>query len=437
MSTPTGYGHRTYRAYMPHTLDGWNPVLDAEAVNAVTEANSALAEISSQAETLLGTVLADWMMARDESIRSSVMEGVTATTEGLAWAQYMDRMGQPVSDENDALTLGAAKQVRAAVALGGRMRSGEACTADDIRGIHRALFEGTRDRSIGGEMRDGPIWVGPAGCLIDQASFVAPPKEMVPDLLDDLVAYLNSATHPGVLQAAAVHAQFETIHPFDDGNGRTGRALIHTVLTARGLARGAVPISAALSGDRARYYDALDATRVVCDSDDSTSRSTSLREWLTLFCEACITAEREATAVAMSIEAMDADWQKQTSFRSGSAASALLKALPAMPVLDAAMAAERLGITHKAARSALGALARAQIVSPVGGRRNRRYTVPGLVGMLRGMGPDGAQAHREAVGPVVGISVPARVACAHLGVRSRKHCVLPKGHFGQHRYRVG
>ena len=85
---------------------------------------------------------------------------------------------------------------------------------------------------------------------------------MVPTLLDDLVAYLNSDGHPSVLQAAIAHAQFETIHPFDDGNGRTGRTLIQVVLNARGLTHGAVPISTALSGDIPGYHAALNATGV-------------------------------------------------------------------------------------------------------------------------------------------------------------------------------
>ncbi|TRY20334.1 Fic family protein, partial [Geobacillus sp. LEMMJ02] len=132
--------------------------------------------------------------------------------------------------------------------------------------VHETLFENTQQSEMGGLLRSEPIWIGRAGCRIDEASFVAPPPLAVPDLLGDLVDYLNTTRHLAAMQAAVAHAQFETIHPFEDGNGRTGRALIHTVLNARGVASGAVPISAALNSDRQRYYRSLNATHVACEA---------------------------------------------------------------------------------------------------------------------------------------------------------------------------
>ena len=156
--------------------------------------------------------------------------------------------------------------------------------------------------------------------------------------MDDLAGYLNTSDHPAVLRAAIVHAQFETIHPFEDGNGRTGRALIHTVLNAAGLARGALPISTALSRDRDGYYDALNATRVVCGHDEAPARSAALHWWLVTFSNACEEAQRQAASVVRTVEGMAARWRAAAVFRSGSAAAALLETLPSMPVLDAEMA---------------------------------------------------------------------------------------------------
>ena len=104
---PTSYGRRKYRSYVPHPLDGRNPSLAPASVSAVTAAHGALARVASLSDTHRGAALADWVIARDESIRSSVMEGVTATADGLAWARYRDQAGRPVTDENDALTLKA------------------------------------------------------------------------------------------------------------------------------------------------------------------------------------------------------------------------------------------------------------------------------------------------------------------------------------------
>ena len=440
MATPTGYGRRRYRAYVPYPLSGWSPLLDAAVVQTVAEATKSLETISAMHEQFPSAALVDWVLARDESIRSSLIEGVTTTADALAWAHYMDQAGKPISDENDALTLGAVKQVGEAVSLGERMRSGHACTVEDIRSVHRTLFNDTREQAIGGEWRDGPIWVGPAGCRIDEASFVAPPKENVAELVDDLVAYLNSAEHPAVIQAAVAHAQFETIHPFNDGNGRTGRALVHTILNARGVARGAVPVSTVLAAKLSRYYEALNATRVVCDADDSQTRSAGLTRWLSLFCEACSEAERSATTAAALAADTAARWEDRASFRSGSGAAALLKVLPSMPVFDTEMVADRLGVTRKVARYAIASLERAHMVEPVGGRRNRRYSVPDIIEMLRAMRPDSGLAPsalaRVPAPPRVPALIPkvAEIGCGHRGVRTRKICVLPKGHAGQHRY---
>ena len=308
--------------------------------------------------------------------------------------------------------------------------------------------------------------------------------------MEDLVGYLNASGHPPVLRAVVAHSQFETIHPFGDGNGRTGRALIQTVLNAAGLADGAVPVSSALSRDQRGYYDALNASRVVCDAADTTTRSRGLRGWLTAFTDACVEAERQAAAVARRVEAMADRWQTVAVFRRDSAAAAVLSALPSMPVLDAETAAQRVGVTPRAARAALAALAEVGIVSSTGGRRNRRYTVPEMVALLRATTPDGGLAASTRPGPtphaspasapvsaadapaapavsvsaadapaapavsVSGPDAPAGPAvsvsaadapaapavpvsgsaCGHYGPRTERLCWLPQGHSGQHRY---
>ncbi|MDE0605590.1 MAG: Fic family protein [Acidimicrobiaceae bacterium] len=442
LASRTGYGRRSYRAYVPHKLEGWIPTLDADSVNAITAAERALSAAAEGAHTTLGDSLMDWMMARDESIRSSVIEGVTATVSGLEWARYADQAGRPVSDDNDALTLGAVKQLAAAVELGHRIRTGYSATLDDVSEIHNRLFEGTPDRAIGGLLRTEPIWIGSPGSLVDDASFVPPPAEHVSELMHDLVEYLNTSDHPTALRAVVVHSQFETIHPFDDGNGRTGRALIHTVLIAAGLTDSAVPISAALSRDRRAYYDALNATRSVCEPDNSAARSTALRIWLDVFSYSCEEAHRQATALRTTVERMVDRWQATAKFRRGSAAAALLEALPSMPVLDAPMVAERLGVSTRVARTALSSLEAAGILTPVGGRRNRRFFSPDLVGVLRQVTPDRGRAYPSisefdstaSAHSRLPIANPSLTQCSHRGPRSRERCRLPQGHRGQHRY---
>ncbi len=424
LGSRTGFGKRTYRAYVPHSLARFDPVLSVGDVNAVRDADFALAKTAVLPHTELSGALAAWMKARDESIRSSVIEGVDATASGLTWAQYMNQAGQPVTDENEALTLGATKQVTTAVELGSAIRSGVACTTDDILELHRTLFAESRDRGIGGVLRDSPIWVGPAGCLIDNATFVAPPERFVAGLMEDLVGYLNNSDHPPVLKAAIMHAQFETIHPFADGNGRTGRALIHTVLNAAGSTVGALGVSTALSNDLDGYYQALNAVRVVCAQHDHAARSRGLRSWLRMFSLSCQQAHTEAVATAHDAETLTEHWLKIGRFRKDSTAAALLQALPTMPVLDAAMVSKRLNVSERVARDALKSLEIAGIVTRTEGKRNRRFVVPAML--------DGTPTIERNVGETW--VWPLRVRCDLVGPRSKKRCVLPRAHKGQHRY---
>lgn len=441
LASRTGYGRRTYRAYVPHMLNGWEPLLRVESVEALTRAAAHLRQIAAMPHTDIGAALADWMTARDESIRTSAIENVHTAGDALAWARYRAQAGQPVTDQNEALTLGASRQISAAVALGRQMAAGRRCTSGDVLRIHSELFRDTPDRDLGGVIRSEPIWIGPPDCLIDDATFVPPPPSHVAALVEDLVDYMNSDGHAAALQAAIVHAQFETIHPFDDGNGRTGRALIQTVLNARGPVSGPVPISTALERDRVGYYDALDASRVVCPADDAAARSEALATWMQAFSEACSEALSQASRTAAAVERLADRWQQSAKFRSDSAASALLSRLPALPILDTALAAEHLGVTRQVARDALRALADVGIVERVGGNRNIRYTVPEMVSVMRHMHPDGALRQGAAAGsrPITarepGAVRPSAAVCGHRGSRTGKTCILPRGHRGQHRYR--
>lgn len=418
------------------------PVLGTNAMKSLTLADRALSSFASMPRTDMGGVLAEWMLARDESVRSSVIEGVASTTDSLAWARYREQAGQPVSDANEALTLGASRQVAAAVELGEQLRNGRPFTTDDVLRLHAALFKNTQEHDLAGIFRDEPVWIGPSGCLIEEATFVPPPPEHVPDLVEDLVAYLNTSDHPAVLQTAVIHAQFETIHPFEDGNGRTGRALMHTVLNARDLVSGAIPVSAALERDRTGYYESLNATRVVCDADDSAARSDGFARWMEMFGEACGQAHAQATVTVRAVEEMAARWIRTSRFRSDSAAASLMRLLPSMPILDAELVADQLGVSKRVGRTALNALAKAGIVSPVGGRRNARFSVPEMVSVLRRMNPDGAlpsdtppTSWPTTADELSLSSAQVSAQCGFLGPRSQLPCVLPPGHAGQHRYR--
>jgi Fic family protein len=190
----------------------------------------------------------------------------------------------------------------------------------------------------------------------------------------DLADYLNSALHAPLIQAALVHAQFETIHPFTDGNGRVGRALIHTVLARRGMVLVAVlPVSLVMLTRSDAYVAGLNAYRYEGAPWESAARA-GVTDWLTMFLEAVEVATDQAAHFADEIAGLRTEWNQRLIAerqrrgirdrpRADSAVVKLLEALPEAPLATARTAERLLGVSFPAARKALEELADAKIVS--------------------------------------------------------------------------
>ena len=229
-------------------------------------------------------------------------------------------------------------------------------------------------------------WIG--GHTPLDADFVPPPHEEVPALLEDLCAYLSGTDHSPLVQAALVHAQFETIHPFADGNGRTGRALLHLVLRRRELCERFVPpISLVLATWSRRYVDALMGTRVVAPAGSREDTEGWMR-WIETLSQSARVACEEAQHYQQAIAALVERWRDQLASthkppRSDAAAWALLPWLPAQPLLTAAAAVELTGRSPRAIDGALGQLVEAGVVKKVRGRvRYRVYEAVGVFDLL-------------------------------------------------------
>lgn len=190
----------------------------------------------------------------------------------------------------------------------------------------------------------------------------------------DLVACINGAAHSPLVHAALVHAQFETIHPFTDGNGRVGRALVHTVLARRGLTPGAVlPLSLVFSTWRREYIEGLTAYRY--DGSAEAPRAiAAVRLWVATFVEAAIAAAEQAHQVIEELQELREGWAAQVAEhrrskgqrvipRSDSGAAKLLDLLPAAPVLTSNSVQRIVGLSPKAALDALAELQAAGILS--------------------------------------------------------------------------
>jgi Fic family protein len=160
-----------------------------------------------------------------------------------------------MSKANASLIAANTAAMQSAVALADKL------DADSILQMHRALMK-TVDPKEAGKWRTQQVWIGGSPFGPSAAMYVAPHHDRVPAAIDDLIAYMKRDDIPVLIQAAIAHAQFETIHPFTDGNGRTGRALIHALLRGNGLTRNVtVPVSAGLLADTDAYFDALTTYR--------------------------------------------------------------------------------------------------------------------------------------------------------------------------------
>jgi Fic family protein len=203
----------------------------------------------------------------------------------------------------------------------------------------------------------------------------------VPALLDDLCAFCSNESLPAVAQAAIAHAQFETIHPFVDGNGRTGRALIHLVLRRRGLAtRVLPPVSLVLATWADDYVLGLEATRYRGPASSAAARE-GVDMWIGRFAAACQRAVADAASFEERTRLLQDGWRARLGrVRSNSATEVLLQVLPGVPILTVTAAAGLTGRSFNAANDAIARLAEAGVLEQISvGRRNRAFEAPEVI----------------------------------------------------------
>ena len=241
-------------------------------------------------------------------------------------------------------------------------------------------------------LREEQNWVGGRSSGPADADFVPPPHEFVRPALEDLASFFGRTDLPPVLQAAVVHAQFETIHPFLDGNGRVGRALIHVVLRRRGLTPYYVPpVSLVLAGRADRYVQGLTDYRF---GDEGA--------WYLLFAEAVEASADGARRFAGRVRALQRDWLEAAGNpRPQSGARKLIDQLPAHPVVNLRTVQEITGVSPEAARQALNRLDEAGVIQAISaGRRNRAFETLGLFALL--------DAFERDLGPAGRVPIPSR-----------------------------
>jgi Fic family protein len=241
------------------------------------------------------------------------MTPTTDTSEPGHRCTRLDARSAPCQARDSAGHFGHALQagghrVGAASAIR-RIGPGRPITLDYLLDFHRRLLTGTRLEAHGGCIRSEQNWIGGSDYNPCSAVFVPPPPETVRDLLEDLCRFCNEDSLPAVAQAAIAHAQFETIHPFADGNGRTGRALVHFVLRRRDLAtRVLPPISLMLATWADDYIAGLQATRYRGPASSAAAHE-GINLWVARFAAACQRAVADATNFEEGAQLLQREWR--------------------------------------------------------------------------------------------------------------------------------
>lgn len=346
-----------FHAVVPPKIADRAVPIPAHLATSAEEAAVEISRFDSEASRVLGEreiAPIEAVLLRSESAASSQIENLTVGARQLALAV----LGEEASTDARAVSANVTA-MQAAVQLAGRV------SVDAILAMHSALMAGQR-RHTGGRWRNEQVWIGGGDVSPLQATFVPPHYERVPAAMADLVTFATRTDLPTLPHAAITHAQFETIHPFTDGNGRTGRALVHAMVRRAGLTRRVtVPISAGILTDTARYVDSLTAYRegdvapIVAEITDATFRA--------------VTNGRELLA---DLRGIHQRWAGMITQRRGAAAWRTIDLLIGQPVITVRYVQHELGGTSfHTAQSAIDHLEELGILRMAiqGRRRNRTW----------------------------------------------------------------
>lgn len=322
--------------------------LSADAIEDCADALAAVAMFERESAALPVPMPA--ILLRTESASSSQIENLTANARNLAQATLGIHVG-----ENAALVAANVAAMTRALGTQG------ALSVSSILAMHAALMERSMPRDAG-RLRDQQVWIGRRAISPHDAEFVPPVWGRVRDGLADLCAFAASRDGNPLARAAIAHAQFETIHPFVDGNGRTGRALVHVILRDSGVVqRSTVPVSAGLLGNVRRYFDALTAYR-------SGDVEPIVRE----FAGAAVDSVANGRRLTADIAGIRDAWRSRIAARSDSGAWRLSDALFEQPVINGDYVQRALSLSTRGALNAIGKLVDAGVLTQSGSdRRNR------------------------------------------------------------------
>lgn len=367
-TTRAGRQGGRYDAYLPDPLNGRPLAMGADISARAAEVEAAVRRLTLSPESRSLEGLARFLL-RSEAIASSRIEGMQVSAQQVALAELAqtERLVNAGFSSNAQFVANNITILRKAAT---DLAKSPIVSVAGIDELHHALLPDERRHGL----RDVQNWIGGSDWNPLDAQFVPPPPQYVAGLMEDLVSYAGGGVHAPLVQAALVHAQFETIHPYTDGNGRVGRALIHTVLTRRGLTPTAVlPVSLVLLTRSDVYLEGLTAYRYEGEPGSAAAQE-AVVGWLRTFLDATELATEQVIRFASELAELRAQWVTRLAAqreaigvrptpRADSAVARLTEILPEAPLITTTTVRRMLNVSAPAAHKAVEELADAGIVS--------------------------------------------------------------------------
>lgn len=352
-----------YSAFMPEPLPPVPPIaIDGPMQTMLSKADRALGRLDGSIQTLPDPDMFVFMYVRKEAVLSSQIEGTQSSLNDLLEAEAAIHDADRPSDVSEVINYVNAMRH-------GLARLNELpISVRLIREIHEKLMHGVRGKHANpGELRRSQNWIGPGGSTLNDAVFVPPPPHEVEPLLSDLEHFIHAENDiPALIKIGLIHAQFETIHPFLDGNGRIGRLLIAFYLCQKEiLLKPVLYLSYWFKLHRARYYELLQNVR---DRGE-------WEEWILFFLEGVATVSLEATETARAIVALREKHRRLVTDRFGRAAGnglRILEGLYSHPYIDNRTVMEKLGLSFPAAAELISRFVEAELLAEITGRERYR-----------------------------------------------------------------
>ena len=364
-----------FRAFIPSPLPPEPPIaVSPEMQVLLSKADRALGRLDGSIQTLPHPDLFVFMYVRKEAVLSSQIEGTQSSIQDVLAAEAQILSPDRPKDVDEVVNY-----VRA-MNYGLKRLEELPVSVRLIREIHAELLKGVRGQNLTpGDIRTSQNWIGPVGCSLNEATFVPPPPHEVAKHLGDLEIFLHSDIQlPMLVRIGLAHVQFETIHPFLDGNGRVGRLLIAFLLCEQEiLLKPVLYLSHYFKQHRQQYYDHLQAVR---------DRG-SWEEWIIFFLQGVIEVSKQATETARRILMLRETHRSTITERFGRAAGnghRVLEYLYEHPILSTNEVRDLIGTTYAAANELVGKFVSNGILREITGQaRNRKFMYQSYIDLFR------------------------------------------------------